>query len=114
MGVGTTAVKFEHIQGKKNVVDAISRLRMFGLYKDNNNEEVQLSLEDSVKNIIEEIHHIHSTSTAATYNKIDKLNLDILWREQQWDNFCKKKVKEIKAEPDPNFILDKNRSWKGS
>ena len=36
-------MKFEHIQGKKNVVaDAISRLRKFGLYQDNNNEEVQL------------------------------------------------------------------------
>ena len=48
-------MKFEYIQGKKNVVaDAISRLRMFGLYQDNNNEEVQLSLTDVIKNIIEE------------------------------------------------------------
>ena len=47
-------VKSEHIQGKKNMVaDVISRLRMYGLYQDNNNEEVQLSLEDTVRNIIE-------------------------------------------------------------
>ena len=46
-------VKFEHIQGKKNVVaDAISRFRMFVLYHDNNNKEVQLSLEDAIENII--------------------------------------------------------------
>ena len=36
-------MKFEHIEGKKNMVaDVISRLRMFGLYLDNNSEEVQL------------------------------------------------------------------------
>ena len=41
-------MKFEHIQGKKNMVaDVISRLKMFGLYQDNDNEEVQLSLEDA-------------------------------------------------------------------
>ena len=32
-------MKFEHIQGKKNVVvDEISRLRMFGLYQNNNED----------------------------------------------------------------------------
>ena len=77
-------MKFEHIQGKKNVVaDVISRLRMYGLYQDNNNEEVQLSLEDAVKNILEEIHNINSVPTTTTYNKIDMLNLDLLQREQQ-------------------------------
>ena len=51
-------IKFEHIQGKKNVVaDVISSLRMYGLYQD------KLSLEDAVKNVIEEIHHINSTPT---------------------------------------------------
>ena len=49
-------MKFEHIQGKKNMVaDVISRLRTSGLYQDNNNEEVQLSHEDAIENIIEEI-----------------------------------------------------------
>ena len=63
---------FEHMQGKKNVVaDTISRLRKFGLYQDNDNEDVQLSLEDTVKSIIEEIHHIHPTPTATAYNKIN-------------------------------------------
>ena len=60
------------------------------------------------ENIIEEIHHIQSTPTATTYNKIDKLNLNILQREQKQNNFSKKKVKEIKAKPDPDFVLDKN------
>ena len=61
-------VTFEHIQGKKNVVaDTISRLRTFGLYKDNN--EVQLSLEDVIKNIIEKIHSIESTPNIPGYMK---------------------------------------------
>ena len=60
------------------VADVISRLMTFGLYQDNDNEEVHLSLEGTLKNIIEEIHHIHSIPTATTYNKIDKLNLNIL------------------------------------
>ena len=60
-------VKFEHIQGKKNmVIGVIARLNTFGLYQENDNKEIQLSLEDAVKNIIEEIHHIHSTPTATT------------------------------------------------
>ena len=42
------------------VADVIARLRTFGLYQDNDNEEVHLSLEGTLKNIIEEIHHIHS------------------------------------------------------
>ena len=34
-------IKFQHIQGKKNVVaKAVSRLRMLGLYKDNGSEDV--------------------------------------------------------------------------
>ena len=76
-------VKFEHIKGKKNVVtDMISRLRMFGLSQDNNNKEMQLSLDDVVENTIDEIHHIHSTPTSTTYNKIDKLNLNVLQQQQ--------------------------------
>ena len=72
-------MRFECIQGKKNMVaDMISRLRMYGLYQDNNNEEVQLSLEDAVENIIEEIHNINSAPTTTTYTKIDQLNLDLL------------------------------------
>ena len=116
MGVGTTvfSMKFVHIEGKKNVVaDVISRLRMYGLYQNNNSEEDQPSLEDAVKNIIEEIHNLNSALANTAYVKIDKLNLDLLWREQQWDRICKKKVKEIKMKPDPDFILDENSfPWK--
>ena len=57
-----------------------ARLRTYRLYQGNNNE-VQLSLEDAVKNVIEEIHHIDSAPIATTYNKIDKLNLNLLQRE---------------------------------
>ena len=104
-------IKFEHLQGNKNIVaDAISRL--IGLYQDNETKEAQLSLEDADENILEEMHIIHSTPNVANYNKIEKLNLNILWREQQWDNFCKKKVKKIKAKPDPDFILDENNILK--
>ena len=89
-------MKFEHIQGKKNViVDAISRLRMFGPYQDNNNEEVQLSLKDVIEKIIEEVHSIKSTPKIPGYTKIDKLNLNLLRKEQLCNRFCKKKVKEI-------------------
>ena len=101
-------IKFEHIQGKKNIVtDAISRLRTFGLYYNHDNEETQLSLEDVVKNIIKQIHSIESTPKIPACTKIDKLNLDLLRKEQLCDKFCKKKVKEIKTKPDPSFILDK-------
>ena len=82
----------------------IFRLRTYGLYQDNNNEEVWLSLEDAVKNIIEETNNINSASNTTTYIKIDKLNLNLLQREQQHNSFCKKLVKEIETKPDPNFI----------
>ena len=86
-------VKFEHIQGKKNVVaDVISRLRAFGLYQDNDNEEVQVSLKDTIENIIEEIHSIEPTSKIPAYTKINKLHLSLLRKEQLHDKFCKKKV----------------------
>ena len=93
MGVGTTAVQceFEHIQGKRNVVaDVISRLRMCRSYQDNNNEEVQLSLEDVVENTIEEIHNINSVLTTTTYNIIDNtwptLKTAVMRQLQQEEN----------------------------
>ena len=61
-----------------------------------------------IDNIIEEIHSIESTHKIPAYTKIDKLNHDLLKREQLVDKFCKKKVKEIKTKPDPSFILDEN------
>ena len=101
-------MKFEHIQGKKNAVpDAISRLRIFGLYQDNNNVEIQLSLEDAIKNIIKEVHSIEFTTKIPPYTKIDKLNLNLLRKEQLHDRF-RKKVNEIKTKPNPSHILDEN------
>ena len=101
-------MKFEYIQGKKNVIaDVIPRLRTFGLYQDNNSE-VQLSLEDAIENIIEKIHSIESTQKIPGYTKIVKLNLNLLRKEQLCNRCCKKKVKKIKMKPDPSFILDEN------
>ena len=37
-----------------------------------------------------------------------KINLDMLRKEQQWDQFCKNKVKEMKNKLDPNLVLDDN------
>ena len=49
-------MKYEHIQGKNNVVvDVISRLRIYGLYHGNNSENIHLPLEDAVK------HHRRDT-----------------------------------------------------
>ena len=42
---------------------------MFGSYEDNNNEEVQLSL-DTIENIIEEIHNVESAPKIPSYTKI--------------------------------------------
>ena len=81
---------------------------MYGLYQENNDEEVQVSLEDEIQNIIKEIHNVESTPNTPAYTKIDKLNLDILRKEQLCNRFCKKKAKEIKTIPDPSFILDDN------
>ena len=90
------------------VADAISRLRIFRLYQDNNNEEVQLSLKGTIENIIEEILNVESTPNTPAYTKTDKLNLDLLRREQVCNKFCKRKLKEIKTKPDPSFFLDEN------
>ena len=62
------------------VGDAIPRLRIFGLYQDNN-EQVKLSLEDVIENIKEEIQSIEPTPKTPDYTKIDKLNLDLLRKE---------------------------------
>ena len=52
-------IKFQHIQEEKDVVaDMISQLRTLGLYHNNNNEDIPLSTEDVIKNIIEEIYSV--------------------------------------------------------
>ena len=101
-------IKFKHIQGKKNVVAyAVSRLRMLCLYQDYDSDNVQITTENVIKNIIEEVHSTDVVPRTPAYN-IGKLNLEVLRKEQQWDRFCKNKVKEMKKKPDPNFLLYDN------
>ena len=59
-------IKFQHIQGKKNVVaDAISQLRTLGLYQDNGNKDIPLTTEDVIENIIDRgpSHRCHTENT---------------------------------------------------
>ena len=101
-------IKFQHIQGKKNVVaDAVSRLRILGLYQDSSNEDVSPTVDDVIENIIEEVHSMGITPKRSAYN-VGKLSLDVFGKEQKWDPFCKKKVKELKTKHDPNFLLNGN------
>ena len=94
-------IKLQHIQGKKNiVVDAISQLRTLGLYKDNGNKDVPVTTEDVIENIIKEVHITDVIQKTPMYN-VEKLNIDILRKEQNHDQFCKNKVKEMKIKPDP-------------
>ena len=76
-------IKFQHIQGKKNVVaDMISRLGTLGLYQDNKNEDVPPTIEDIVENIIEKIQSADAASRKPGYN-LGKLNLEVLRKEQE-------------------------------
>ena len=96
-------IKFEHIQGKKNLVaDVISRLKTSRLHQDYNDEGVKLSLEYAIENTIEEIYDVEPTPNVPTYTKIDKLNLNLLRREQLCNKLCKMKVKESNTKPDPS------------
>ena len=62
-------IKFEYIQGKKNVVaNAISRFRTLGLYWDNDNEDMLLTTEDVIENIIEEVQSTGEVQKTPTYN----------------------------------------------
>ena len=75
-------IKFQHIQGKKNMVaNMISRLKTLGLYQDNDNEDVPPTLEDVIENIIEEVHSTDVVLRTPAYN-IGKCNLDVLRKEQ--------------------------------
>ena len=101
-------IKFQHIQDKRNLVaDAISWLRTLGLHQDNDNEDIPLTTEDVVENIIEEVHITEVMQKTPTYN-VQKLNLDVLRKKQQHNWFCKNKVKEMKTKLYPNFLPDKN------
>ena len=101
-------IKFQHIQGKKNVVaDAITRLWTLGLYQDNDKEDEPSAIEDVLDNTIEEVQSTDTAPRKPAYN-MGKLNLELLRKEQQWDQLCKNKVKDMKKMPDPNFLLDNN------
>ena len=82
-------------------------LRTLDLYKDNDNEDEPSTVDDIVKNVIEEINSADSAPNKLTYN-VGKLNLEVLKKEQQWDRFCKSKVRDMKKKSDPNFQLDHN------
>ena len=56
---------------------------------------------------MEEVHAIELVPNSPSYN-MGKLNLDVLWEEQQQDEFCLNKVKYMRTKQDQNFILDKN------
>ena len=80
-------IQFEHISGKKTVVaDAISQLRTLGLYQDNGNDNIATTDNDVVENIVEEAHAIKLVPNSVGYN-MENLNLDVLQKEQQQDNF---------------------------
>ena len=84
-------IKFQHIQGKGNVVaDVIPRFRTMGLYKDNDNENEPSKIDGLVENIIEEINSADSAPKKLTYN-VGRLNLEVLKKEQQWDNFVRER-----------------------
>ena len=89
------------------VADAISRLRTLGLYQDNDNEDVPSTVENIVENIIKEIQSADTAPRKPAYN-VGKLNLEVLRKEQQWDQFCKSKIRDMKRTPDPNFLVDHN------
>ena len=67
-------IKFEHIQGKKNVVaNAVSRFRTLGLYQDNDNDDVPIMTEYIIKNFIKEVHSTDVVPRTPAYNT-GKLN----------------------------------------
>ena len=76
-------IKFQHIQGRKNLVaDTVSRLSMLGLYQYNGNEDVPPKVKDFIENIIEEVHSTDVAPKRPAYN-MGKLKLDVLRKVQQ-------------------------------
>ena len=59
------------------VANMISRLRTLGLYQDNGNDDVPLTLDDVAENIIEEVYSMDAVPKTPAYN-MGKLNLDVL------------------------------------
>ena len=78
-------IKFQHTQDKKNIVaDAISQLRTLGLYQGSGSEDIPVTTEDVIKNMIEEVNIADVIQKTPTYN-VEKLNLDILTKEHEHD-----------------------------
>ena len=69
-------IKFEHIQGKKNMVtDTVSRVRTLGLYQDDDDDDdVPITTKNVIKNIREEVHSTGVVPRTPAYNT-GKLNL---------------------------------------
>ena len=88
-------IKFNHIEGKKNVVaDAISSLKSMNLYE--KHQEVNPipsvgTVNDALENIIEEIHNI--SIKARDYNENTHLSLN--GRELNGDQFGKNKERTL-------------------
>ena len=103
-------IKFNHIEGKKNIVaDVMSRHKTLNLYK--KHQEVDsvpsvAAVEDAFENIIEEVKNI--SVKVSNSNHTMQLNLSELSREQKQDQLCKNKAKSISTDKPSDFILDNN------
>ena len=64
--------------------DAIFQLKTIGLCQDNGNEDILVTTENVVENIIEEVYLADAIQKATMYNT-EKLNLDILRKKEQCD-----------------------------
>ena len=86
-------IVFKHIAGKRNVVlDAISGLKQKSLYAEPREiSPTAGSLEDSIKNIIEEVHHLKSTQNLT--HKV--LDIPLLRSHQKGDEFYKNMVSKL-------------------
>ena len=94
-------IKFQHSQGKRNVVDdAVSQLRTLGLYQENDNEDVPLTTGDVIaKHNRRSPHHRGNTENTITQCREAELRcteegamMQLILQEQGKRN-------EIKARP---------------
>ena len=100
-------IVFKHIAGKKNVVaDAISRLEQKSLYAEPREISPRTSsLEDSIENIIKEVHHLKSTQNLT--HKV--LDIPLLRSHQKGDEFCKNMVSKLNTgNRTTEFDVDQN------
>ena len=100
-------IVFKHIAGKKNVVaDAISRLKQKSVYAEPREiSPTASSLEDSIKNMIEEVHHLKSTQDLT--HKV--LDIPLLRSHQKEDEFCKNMVNKLNTRNrTTEFDVDQN------